>query len=126
MPRAGRVLSVSGDSAVIELLRRHRRPGRSTTAASVLGRPLHFGVGEELLGRVFDGLGRPRDGLPPPLPSKSARSKAPRSTPVRREDPRDVLETGISSIDGLNTLVLGQKLPIFSESGLSHDALALR
>jgi V/A-type H+-transporting ATPase subunit B len=126
VPRVGRVLSVSGDSAVIELF--GGSDGLQLDDCRVLlhGRPLCFGVGEELLGRVFDGLGRPRDGLPPPPALEERPIDGAPINPCCREDPRDVLETGVSSIDGLNTLVLGQKLPIFSESGLPHDALALQ
>ena len=77
-------------------------------------------------GRVFDGLGRPRDGLPPPLSVEERSIDGSPINPCRREYPREFLETGISAIDGLNSFVLGQKLPIFSESGLAHDALAMQ
>jgi V/A-type H+-transporting ATPase subunit B len=87
---------------------------------------MRIGVGPEMLGRVFDGLGRPRDGLPPPASSEERPVEGSAINPCRREYPRDFLETGISAIDGLNSLVLGQKLPIFTEAGLSHDRLALQ
>jgi V/A-type H+-transporting ATPase subunit B len=124
--RAGRVLSVSGDSAVIELFSGGEGLELASCRVLMLGQPLRFGVGDELLGRVFDGLGRPRDGLPPPPSVEERPIDGAPINPCRREDPRDVLETGVSAIDGLNTLVLGQKLPIFSESGLAHDALVLQ
>jgi V/A-type H+-transporting ATPase subunit B len=85
-----------------------------------------LGVGRELLGRVFDGLGRPRDGLPPPRVADERAVEGLPINPMRREFPRDFLETGVSAIDVANTVVLGQKLPIFSEAGLPHDALAMQ
>jgi V/A-type H+-transporting ATPase subunit B len=124
--RPGRVLSVTGDSAVVEVFTGTDGLALETTRVRFSGGPLRFGVGEEVLGRVFDGLGRPRDGLPPPLAVEERPIEGSPINPSRREYPRDFLETGISAIDGLNSLILGQKLPLFSEAGLSHDALAMQ
>ncbi|HTO86708.1 MAG TPA: V-type ATP synthase subunit B [Thermoanaerobaculia bacterium] len=124
--RAGRVIAVSSDHAVLEVFAGTDGLPLERTRAAFQGHPLRFGVGEEMLGRVFDGLGRPRDGLPQPLAVEQRPIEGAPVNPCRREYPRDLLETGISAIDGLNTLVLGQKLPLFSESGLSHDALAMQ
>jgi V/A-type H+-transporting ATPase subunit B len=85
---------------------------------------LHTGVSREMLGRVFDGLGRPRDGLPPPIAEARVDIQGAPLNPTARANPQDVIETGISAIDGMNTLVRGQKLPIFSGSGLPHNELA--
>jgi V/A-type H+-transporting ATPase subunit B len=124
--RAGRVLAVAADSAVIEIFGGTEGLGLEHTRVRFHGRPLTFGVGKELLGRVFDGMGRPRDGLPRPLASEERAIEGSPINPCRREYPRDFLETGVSAIDGLNSVVLGQKLPIFTESGLPHDALAMQ
>jgi V/A-type H+-transporting ATPase subunit B len=122
--RQGRVLSVSDDAAVVELFGAGEGVALARCRLRFHRRPLRVGVGRELLGRVLDGLGRPRDGLPPPLVDDELPIEGQPINPVRREYPRDFLETGISAIDGLDTLVLGQKLPIFSEAGLPHHELA--
>jgi len=120
----GRVLSVTGDAAVIEVFGSTEGLELERTRIRFHGRPLHFGVGPEMLGRVFDGTGSPRDGLPRPLTVEERAIEGSPINPCRREYPRDVLRTGISAIDVLNTVVLGQKLPIFTEAGLPHDRLA--
>ena len=81
-------------------------------------------VSDQLLGRVFDGLGRPIDGLPDPVGEKFLDINGESINPERRDFPEDFIQTGVSSIDGLNTLVRGQKLPIFSGAGLPHNLLA--
>ncbi len=123
-PREGRVLSTSGDTAVLELFAATDGLSLSQARVRFHGRPFRIGVGRELLGRVFDGLGRPRDGLPPPIPDDERDIEGAAINPCRREVPRDFLETGVSAIDALDSLVLGQKLPIFSEAGLPHHDLA--
>jgi V/A-type H+-transporting ATPase subunit B len=122
--RVGRVLSVDGDLAIIEVF--GGTDGLSLGGCRVRfhGTPLKLGVGRELLGRVFDGLGRPRDGLPPPLADEERAIEGTPLNPSRRDYPRDFLETGISAIDALDSVVLGQKLPIFTEAGLPHHELA--
>ncbi|MDR9437768.1 MAG: V-type ATP synthase subunit B, partial [Thiohalophilus sp.] len=88
------------------------------------GETLHLGVSQEMLGRVFDGLGQPRDGLPAPVAEARLDVHGAPLNPAARDYPQDVIVTGISAVDGLNTLVRGQKLPIFSGSGLPHNQLA--
>ncbi len=126
VPRLGRVLSVTDDAAVLEVFAGTDGLVPRECLVRCAGSPMRLGVSEELLGRVFDGLGRPRDGLPRPAAAVERPIEGFPINPCRREYPRDFLETGISAIDGLNSLVLGQKLPIFTESGLPHDALAMQ
>jgi V/A-type H+-transporting ATPase subunit B len=123
-PRIGRVLSLSGDAAVVELFGPPEGLTLSGCRVRFHRRPFRLGVGRELLGRVFDGLGRPRDGLPHPVVDEERAVEGAPINPIRREYPRDFLETGISAIDALASVVLGQKLPIFSEAGLPHHELA--
>jgi V/A-type H+/Na+-transporting ATPase subunit B len=120
----GEVLSAGSDATIVELWgdTTGLRPG--DVSVRFRGETLHLGVAREMLGRVFDGLGRPRDGLPPPVPEARLDVHGAPLNPAARDYPRDVIETGISAVDGLNTLVRGQKLPIFSGAGLPHDELA--
>jgi V/A-type H+/Na+-transporting ATPase subunit B len=121
--RSGRVLAVSETEAVLELFGATAGLALEGCNVHFRGRPTQIGVGREMLGRVFDGTGRPRDGLPQPAFDEWRPVLGAPINPVRRAVPNEFLETGISAIDALNTLVLGQKLPIFSESGLPHDVL---
>ena len=121
--RAGRVLSASRDAAVIEVLGPTAGLTLRGSSVRLCGRPLRVGVGRELLGRVLDGLGRPRDGLPPPVHDDVRAIEGAPINPMRREYPRDFLETGISAVDCLTSVVLGQKIPLFTQSGLPHDEL---
>jgi V/A-type H+/Na+-transporting ATPase subunit B len=120
----GEVLSAGTDAAVVELWGDTTALRAADVVVRFRGESLHLGVAREMLGRVFDGLGRPRDGLPPPVPEARRDVHGTPLNPTARDYPRDVIETGVSAIDGLNTLVRGQKLPIFSGAGLPHDALA--
>jgi V/A-type H+-transporting ATPase subunit B len=122
--RLGRVLSLAGDSAVVEVFGATDGLSLDRCRLRFAGRPLRLGVSRELLGRVFDGLGRPRDGLPPPLVVEERPVEGAPINPVRREVPRAFLETGVSAIDGPSSVVLGQKVPIFTEAGLPHHELA--
>ena len=88
------------------------------------GQTFQAPVSREMLGRVFDGLGRPRDGLPPPLAERRVDMRGLPLNPTARANPQHFIETGISAIDGMNTIVRGQKLPIFSGAGLPHNELA--
>jgi V/A-type H+-transporting ATPase subunit B len=124
--RAGRLLAVSEGAAVIEVFGATDGLTLATTRVRFEGRPFRLGVGRELLGRTLDGVGRPRDGLPPPVAAEMRSIEGLPINPCRREYPRDFLETGISAIDLLTSVVLGQKLPIFTEAGLPHDDLALQ
>lgn len=123
-PRAGRVLAVTGDAAVIEVFGATEGLALERCRVRFHGRPLRLGVGRELLGRVLDGAGRPRDGLPRPITAEERPIEGSPLNPTRREVPREFLETGVSAIDALCSLVLGQKLPIFTEAGLPHHELA--
>ena len=120
----GRVLELRGDVAVVEVLEGTTDLSVAATRVRFQGRPLEVPVAREMLGRVLDGLGQPLDGGPPPLADDLRDVNGEPINPVRRDYPRDCIQTGVSSIDGMNTLVRGQKLPIFSGSGLPHDALA--
>ena len=124
-PRHGRVLSISDEVAVIEVFEGTSGLNQASTRVRFLGRPFEIVVSrEEVLGRVFDGLGQPLDGGP--IPSRGERRDVNGFpiNPVARAYPEEFIQTGISAIDGMNTLVRGQKLPIFSGSGLAHNELA--
>ena len=121
--RAGRVLAVSEREAVLELFGATAGLALGGCSIQFRGRPIQIGVGKEMLGRIFDGSGQPRDGLPQAAFEDRRAVHGLPINPARRAVPTEFLETGISAIDALNTLVLGQKLPIFSEAGLPHDAL---
>ena len=120
----GRVLELQGDLAVVEVLEGTTDLSVAGTRVRFAGHALTIPVAREMLGRVLDGLGRPLDGGPPPLADDVRDVNGEPINPVRRDYPRDCIQTGISSIDGMNALVRGQKLPIFSGSGLPHDQLA--
>jgi V/A-type H+/Na+-transporting ATPase subunit B len=120
----GEVLSAGADAAVVELWGDTTGLRAADLSVRFRGETLHVGVARDMLGRVFDGLGRPRDGLPPPIAEARLDVHGAPLNPAARDYPQDVIETGLSAIDGLNTLVRGQKLPIFSGAGLPHDGLA--
>jgi V/A-type H+-transporting ATPase subunit B len=122
--RRGRVLEVGEGIAVIEVFAGTVGLSIEGTRVRFLGQPLHIPVAEEMLGRIFDGMGAPIDGGPQPLADRDADVNGQPVNPTARIYPRDYIQTGISAIDGMNTLVMGQKLPIFSGSGLPHDQLA--
>ena len=118
--RRGKVLEVKDDKAVVQLFENTQGLKISTSKARFLGRSLSLDLSEDMLGRVFDGMGKPRDGGAPIIPEKSMDVNG----PAARNYPNEFIQTGISAIDGLNTLVRGQKLPVFSMSGLPHAELA--
>ncbi|MGC9397859.1 MAG: V-type ATP synthase subunit B [Anaerolineae bacterium] len=122
--RRGRVLEVGERVAVVEVFSGTTGLSIQRTRTRFLGRPMRVPVSREMLGRTFDGLGRPIDGAPPPLADEWADINGQPINPTARVYPRDAIQTGISGLDGMNTLVLGQKLPIFSGSGLPHNRLA--
>jgi V/A-type H+-transporting ATPase subunit B len=123
--RLGRVLTVSDDLAVVEVFEGTVGLSAPDSKVRFLGRPFQFAVStEEVLGRVFDGLGRPLDGGPRPIAGEMRDINGLPINPVARVYPQDFIQTGVSAIDGLNALVRGQKLPIFSGSGLPHARLA--
>ena len=122
--RFGRVLEVSTEHAVIQVLEGTTGLSNAASRIRFLGKPLMIDVSRLMLGRVFDGLGRPMDNLPRPLAGEPRDINGEPINPYSREYPRDFIQTGISAIDGMNTLVRGQKLPIFSGNGLPHDRIA--
>jgi V/A-type H+-transporting ATPase subunit B len=122
--RRGRVLEVGEGTAVIQVFAGSTGLSVDGTRIRFLGETLHMPVAEEMLGRVFDGLGSPIDGGPQPLTERYADVNGQPINPTARIYPRDYIQTGISTIDGLNTLLRGQKLPIFSGAGMPHDQLA--
>ena len=124
--RRGKVLEVEGDMAIIQLFESSRGLQASSSKVRFLGHSLSLGVSEEMLGRVFDGLGHAIDGGEDIIPIKYLDINGEPINPFARDYPNEFIETGVSSIDGLNTLVRGQKLPIFSMSGLPHSDLAMQ
>lgn len=122
--RRGEVLEVAGSRAVIEVFAGTRGLDSASTRVRLSGRVAHTDVGRDLLGRVLDGSGRPRDGGPPLVPSATRDVHGLPMNPVARDHPSEFIQTGVSAIDGLNTLVRGQKLPIFSGFGLPAAQLA--
>ncbi|MDD4097252.1 MAG: V-type ATP synthase subunit B [Lentisphaeria bacterium] len=122
--RLGQVLDVTATSAVVQVFGGTDSLSPADTRARFLGEALRIPVSREMLGRVFDGLGRPKDGLPMPLNADFLDVNGLPVNPYAREYPRDFIQTGISAIDLMNTLVRGQKLPIFSGNGLPHNRIA--
>ncbi|MDE6967645.1 MAG: V-type ATP synthase subunit B [Clostridia bacterium] len=122
--RRGKVLEVNRDKALVQLFEGSQGIQMSSSKARFLGRSLELALSEDMLGRVFDGLGNPRDGGAPIIPEKRMNINGMPINPAARDYPDEFIETGVSAIDGLNTLVRGQKLPVFSASGLPHAELA--
>lgn len=122
--RRCKVLEIDGDTAVVQLYESSTGLNLSTSKVRFLGRSLELGVSEDMVGRVFDGMGNPIDGGPEILPDERRDINGLPMNPAARVYPAEFIQTGISAIDGLNTLVRGQKLPIFSASGLPHAQLA--
>ena len=119
-----KVLECSGDTAVVQLFENSAGINLKDSKIRFLGHPLELAVSEDMLGRVFDGMGHPKDGGPEVLAAEMKDINGLPMNPAARDYPNEFIQTGISTIDGLNTLVRGQKLPIFSASGLPHAALA--
>ncbi len=122
--RLGQVLEAGEGKAVVQVFEGTRGLDTKNTSVIFTGKPMEIGVSEEMLGRVFDGMARPIDGSPSPIPEEIRNVNGFPINPSAREYPRDPIQTGISTIDGMNTLVRGQKLPIFSGAGLPHNELA--
>jgi len=122
--RRGKTLEVSGDTALVQLFEGATGVDINHSKVRFLGRGLELGVSPDILGRVFDGMGRPIDDGPSVIPEKRLNINGDPINPYARAYPSEFIQTGISSIDGLNTLVRGQKLPIFSGFGLPHAELA--
>ena len=122
--RRCQVLEVNGDNAVVQLFESSAGINLAESKVRFLGHPLQLGVSGDMLGRVFNGMGKPIDGGPEILAEEYRDINGLPMNPAARDYPNEFIQTGISTIDGLNTLVRGQKLPIFSGSGLPHAALA--
>lgn len=122
--RRCKVLEIHDDTAVVQLFENSAGINLSNSKVRFLGRSLELGVSEDMLGRVFDGMGRPIDEGPGILPEMRKDINGQPMNPAARVYPAEFIQTGVSAIDGLNTLVRGQKLPIFSASGLPHANLA--
>lgn len=122
--RGGQVIEVSERNAVIQVFEETRGLDLAKTSISLREDLARIGVSRELIGRRFNGLGDPIDGLPPIIPEKRLPIIGEPINPVARQRPQEFIQTGVSAIDGLNTLVRGQKLPIFSGAGLPHNEIA--
>ena len=116
--RSGRVLEIDGDKALVQLFEGSQGLKISDARARFLGHGIQLAVAPDILGRVFDGMGRPKDGGPALIAEKYMDINGSPINPAARDYPDEFIQTGISAIDGLNTLVRGQKLPVFSGSGM--------
>ncbi len=123
-PRLGRVAALDEEAMVVEVLESTIGLGLRDIRVRFFGEPLHFALGPGLLGRIFNGVGQPADGGPPIAAKKRMRIDGVPINPALRDLPRDFIETGLSAIDLMNSLVRGQKLPLFSSGGLPHDRIA--
>ena len=122
--RLCKVLEVNGDNALVQLFESSTGINLKESTVRFLGRGTELPVSPDILGRVFDGMGRPKDGGPDIIAEKRMDINGLPMNPAARDYPSEFIQTGVSAIDGLNTLVRGQKLPIFSASGLPHANLA--
>ena len=122
--RRCRVLEINGTNVLVQLFEASTGINLAESKVRFLGKQMELAVSEDMLGRVFDGLGRPIDGGPSLIPEKRLDVNGTPMNPAARKYPQEFIQTGVSAIDGLNTLVRGQKLPIFSASGLPHAELA--
>ncbi|HNX95262.1 MAG TPA: V-type ATP synthase subunit B [Holophaga sp.] len=123
-PRLGRVLEISEQQAVVQVLEGTSGLSAQRSRARFLGESFRLNVDRRMLGRVFDGLGRPMDGGAPPLSAERRDVNGLPINPFARTYPREFIQTGLSAIDGMNAMVRGQKLPIFSGNGLPHDRVS--
>ncbi|MBC8586290.1 V-type ATP synthase subunit B [Youxingia wuxianensis] len=124
--RFGRVVQIDGNRAVIQVFEGTSGMALDNVRTTLLGHPVELSLSPEILGRTFNGAGRPIDGLGQVFSEKSQDINGKPLNPVKREYPRNYINTGISSIDALTTLIRGQKLPIFSGSGMNHNKLAVQ
>lgn len=122
--KRGRVLEITDKIAVVQMFEDTRGLNIKSSKARFLGQTMHLGVSKDMLGRIFNGSAKPKDNLPEIIAEKNIDINGAPLNPYARDYPNDFIQTGISSIDGLNTLVRGQKLPIFSGAGLSHSEIA--
>lgn len=124
--RTGRVVQIDGQRVVVQVFEGTRGVSLTNTVTTLTGHPMEMPLAPEILGRVFDGLGRPIDGLGEIYPVMRRNVNGQPMNPVSRIYPTNYINTGISSIDALTTLIRGQKLPIFSGSGMKHNELAVQ
>ena len=124
--RQGRIVQIEGRRVVIQVFEGTRGIALHNTRTRLLGHPMEMPLSPEILGRVFDGAGKPIDGLGDIFPVKRMNINGTPINPVSRVYPKNYINTGISSIDTLATLIRGQKLPIFSGSGMKHNELAVQ
>ena len=124
--RTGRIVAIEGNKAAVQVFEGTRGISMVNTTTVLTGKPMEMKLSPEILGRIFDGLGRPIDGLGEIFPQKCMNINGKPINPVSRVYPKNYIRTGISSIDCLTTLIRGQKLPIFSGSGMSHNELAVQ
>ena len=122
----GRIVAIEGDKVALQVFEGTRGLSMVNTRTRLTGKPMEMPLSGEILGRVFDGLGRPIDGLGDIFPKKKLNVNGQPMNPVARVYPKNYIRTGISSIDCLTTLIRGQKLPIFSGSGMRHNELAVQ
>lgn len=122
--KIGRIIEIYEDKAVIQVFEGTDNMSLGNTHTRLTGHPMEIGLSPEILGRTFNGIGQPIDGLGAITPEVNLNINGLPLNPVTREYPRNYINTGISAIDGLTTLIRGQKLPIFSGNGLPHDKLA--
>lgn len=122
--KLGRIVEINDDKAVVQVFESTSEMSLRNTRTRLTGRPMEIGLSEEILGRTFNGIGEPIDGLGPIRVEEYRDVNGQPMNPCTREYPRNYIRTGISAIDGLTTLIRGQKLPIFSGNGLPHDELA--
>ena len=122
--RRGKVLEVNGDKALVQLFESSHGLNIDDSKVRFLGRGIELSLSMDMLGRIFDGMGNPRDNGPAIIPEERRNINGEPINPAARDYPSEFIQTGISAIDGLNTLVRGQKLPVFSGNGLPHAQLA--
>ena len=123
--RQGRIVQIEGERIVVQVFEGTSNISLDNTATILTGRPMEMPLSPEIVGRILDGAGRPIDGLGPIYPETRRDINGTAINPVSRVYPRNYINTGISSIDTLSTLIRGQKLPIFSGSGMKHNELAV-
>ena len=121
--RHGQILQVENDKVLVQVFEGTRGIDVNRSTVRFLAKPLELAVSTDILGRVFDGLGEPKDDGPAIIPEKRLDINSKPINPYARDYPNEFIQTGISTIDGLNPLVRGQKLPIFSGAGLPHDQI---
>lgn len=122
--RAGKIVELSQDAVAVQIFGSNTGLSTENSSVEFTGKPMEMRVSKDMLGRIFNGLGKPLDGFPAPFTSLTLDVNGIPINPDARTYPKDFIQTGLSCIDGMNTLIRGQKLPIFSGNGLPHNRLA--